>query len=420
MQATKKRRTEDTAGQAPKVLKKAAPVSMTGKGSTTKGRKPTAGPVAGPSAPRSASASSARPPTQGAARAASVSASRTPTTASVRPSRTSAQPTVRAAAAAPSRAAAQTPGRAAALSRAATPVAGPVAPVAGPVARPSAGPVPGTSTPKPTRIPRVERAGPPLDASAIRRPVPPVVTILEDEFEPEEELLPTQREVAEGESQRIDELIEEGHRENTVLQERLQAEEQEVRLLRDERDAMMAQLAELARRIEEPERGEENDDEVVYLDEDQEEGELLEYDDEEEFEEPRDRTKDRNWLGELMAEARKNKEEKEADNVWVTLGKTKSTSSYVKRHWSTWTSRDCETDKERVEALLEMHIKQGGYSKMFGEILKSLSEIKLKIIQSTNVCNVAGKQAPHKAFSSLMLDLDSVGKKIFSKKLSVD
>jgi len=255
----------------------------------------------------------------------------------------------------------------------------------------------------------------------IRRPPPPVVTIhdeVEDEFEPEEEeLLPTAREVAEGESQRLDDLIEEGQRENTILQERLHAELEEVRQLREDRDVMMAQLAELARRMEEP-QPDQDEDEVVYLDDDQEEGEILEYEEEEEYEAPRDRVRDRNWLGELMVEARKTKEEKESD-VWVQLGKAKSTSAYVKRHWSTWTSKDCETDKERVEALLEMHIKQGGHAKMFGEILKSLSEIKLKIIQSTNVCNVAGKQAPHKAFSSLMLDLDSVGKNIFFPLLLV-
>ena len=265
------------------------------------------------------------------------------------------------------------------------------------------------------------------DTSAIRQPVGDI----HDEFAPEW----TPREQAEGESQHLSELIEQGQEENLRLRAGIESLEQgrqeleglRIRLAEEREDSnrmrhALQQATEQQKQLElllfradasegtdEVEEAEEEEADV-YPGEEPEEGEINDVD--EEFDQTGDDSRHRDWLGELMRANRRARDQREeqSDSMWVTMAKQQSSSNYLKRHWTSWASRDIETDRERVLALLEQHTRAGGYQRTFAEILKSLMEVKLQLIGSTNKCNVLGKSKPHQAFSNLLLDIDSIGK----------
>ena len=228
---------------------------------------------------------------------------------------------------------------------------------------------------------------------------PEEITVMEDvddEFAPPQSPQWTEREQAEGRSQRQEEIAEMAFQENTILYARLREEAQEAEELRRDRDQATAELEDLRRRL---------DEQLQQQEDDIEEGELPgEYDD---GVSEVDSARNRSWIAQLLSHHKQTKKE-EDDLRWVNLGKQKSTSSYLKSHWQDWSERDIATDRTRIAAMLEQHVDRGGIAKTMAEIVKSMSEVKLALITGTNKANLAGRTAPHAAFSSLCLDIDNV------------
>jgi len=227
-----------------------------------------------------------------------------------------------------------------------------------------------------------------------QRPEEITIEDVEDEFAPRW----TEREQAEGRSQRQEELAEMAFQENTLLYARLREEAEEAEELRRSRDQATAELEDLRRRL---------DDQLQQQEDEVEEGELVgEFDD---GLSEVDSVRNRSWLAQLLSNHNRSKVTKEEDDPrWVNLGKQKSTSSYLKSHWQDWSERDISTDRDRIAAMLEQHVDRGGLAKTMAEIVKSMSDVKLALISGTNKANLAGRTAPHAAFSSLCLDIDNI------------
>ena len=197
-------------------------------------------------------------------------------------------------------------------------------------------------------------------------------------------------------------------RENQLLRQAAKEEAAVVERIRRERNELRDKILAMATQMEMNQES---------MDQTREEGEIYGEGDEEQVdwegeEEEAERGVDhegrRSWMSQVLSKQKEDEESK----VWVKLGKSASANAYLKQHWQHWKARDLETDKSRIEALLQQYTDLWGSPKILAEILKGMSEVKLSLIAAMNKCNENGRLKPHAAFSSLMLDADNIGKYI--------